>query len=293
LRITGHTAFCAKHDCGSPESMQRVWRPADAKEGRIDNPQWAQVPDAGDIASAGPELVSLLGVTGAVRMTCRVAENGPLKDCAAEEETPAGMGFGRAALKLADNYRLGRVQLEAGAIGRKVTVRVGFPPPELGPPYRPPSAHSARALALARQIANQFGAGDTGRLQTELQIAGYESKPPPGADPLIYEDAIAAFRTGSSQGRSTSIEMFANAWAATYSEEQLAAFTAFYDSAAGKAQQRRNDALTVATAQVATAVEIKIAAEARTIYCATHDCTAPPGAQPANAARPEPSTRKP
>ena len=87
--------------------------------------------------------------------------------------------------------------------------------------------------------------------------------------------------------------MFANAWAATYSEEQLAAFTAFYDSAAGKAQQRRNDALTVATAQVATAMEIKIAAEARTIYCATHDCTAPPGAQPANAARPEPSTRKP
>ncbi|HEV2532483.1 MAG TPA: TonB family protein [Phenylobacterium sp.] len=293
LRDAAHAAFCAKRDCGSAQALQRVWRPADPRDNRIDNPQWAAAPDAETVVAAEPELMALLGVPGAVRMTCSVATAGALDSCSVDEEAPGGLGFGRAALTLSDAYRLGRIQLDAGGLGRRVIVRAGFPAPELPPPFKGPVASSPRTLALARQLVTGLGTGDTAKLQVELQVASFESKRPPGADKRIYDDAIDAYRVGMNAVMARYAEDLANAWAGRVPEDQLAAMVAFYDSPAGKAQRQRSDALDVAAKQTVTAVTEKIEADARTTYCATHDCIQAPTSQPAKAARPEPSTRTP
>jgi hypothetical protein len=292
LREAGHAASCGKHDCGSPESLQRVWRPADPKDPRIDNPQWDLQPDAATMAAAEPEVMTILGLSGAVRLSCKVAADGTLKDCKVDEEAPVGFGFGRAALGLAGSYRLARLQLAAGGAGKTVTVRIGFSPPELGAAYAAPAPRSPQALAAARQIVAGTGVVEQARLETELQIAGYESKPPPGADPKIYADVIAAYREGAAKALADFAENIARVWAAAYSDQQLTTFQAFFESPAGKAQEARNAALNIAVEHALTPVHETIAAEARKIYCATHDCLAAPKAQ-SSTAKPEASTRKP
>jgi TonB family protein len=283
LRSAGHQAFCAKHDCGSPETVARVWRPIPG-EGRIDNPQWTQSPSDDDVEAAAPEVLPMLGVTGVVRLTCEADKQGTLSKCAVDEEAPARLGFGAAALKQVGDYRLSAVQLRAGAAGRKVTVRIGFPPPDLPPAVDLPKARSPQALALGRQIAGATMNSQT-RLQLELQIAGYESKIPSGADHQAFEDAIAAFRASADQAVARYLEVYASVYASRFNDEQLAGLAAFYASPAGKAAAERWSAVNVATTEAVGAVNLKVSEDARAIYCGTHDCTP--------VRRPSPAAAKP
>ena len=291
MRAAGHAAFCGRRDCGGPSAVQRVWRAAEARDDRIDIPQWDAIPDPADVA--GPQLMTALGVEGVVRMTCRVADDGALKACAVDEEAPAGLGFGEAALKLTDAYRLSSLQLKAGGAGRKVTVRVGFPAADLGKPWEVPKPRSDKALAVARQMVVDSGLAKTTSLQTELQVANFESRTPTRADKAAYAEAIAAYRTGAAQGVATVGEDTARLWSSIYTEDQLTAIEAFYQTPAGKAQKDRQAELEIAAGQAFADLERKISADARRTYCQTHDCTPATPAQPAKAVKPEASTRKP
>lgn len=291
LAATGQAAFCAKVRCLTAADVQRVWRPADPRDtGRIDIPQWAAEPDGESVGRAQPKVLGALGVSGLARLSCTVAPKGELKGCTADDEAPVGLGYGAAALTLAEAYRLSPLQLLAGAAGRRVTVRVGFAVTDLPKPLSlKPGA--ARAAALAHQIvAADTSVSDDARLQTELQITDFTTNVPKGADPKIYALAVDAYRTGAQKALADFLELSAANLTANYSEAQLAARAAFAATPAGKAQAGRSKELGIALENADSGVEIEVEADARTEFCKVHDCATP--APPAAARAPSPAQPK-
>jgi protein TonB len=67
----------------------------------IINPDWLRRPSAGDVAKVYPAEARAGRVSGHTVVDCLVGTNGTPHDCQVSEETPAAMGFGDAALKMA------------------------------------------------------------------------------------------------------------------------------------------------------------------------------------------------
>ncbi len=70
------------------------------------NADWAEVPKARGMAQVYPRRAFDLGLTGRVTLDCLVGLNGKLSSCSVLDETPAGYGFGDAALKWAPSFKM-------------------------------------------------------------------------------------------------------------------------------------------------------------------------------------------
>lgn len=71
---------------------------------------------------------------GAATLECRVSHDGRLRDCIVISETPAGQGFGQAALEAASRARLSREILAQAARDAKVRFTTRFRLDETGRP---------------------------------------------------------------------------------------------------------------------------------------------------------------
>lgn len=290
LRPEALKAFCATAACPTPAQLANVWRAQESRDGRIDNPQWLRDTAEYALIRAAPGPAAIVGLNGAVRMTCRVKKDGALDDCKADEELPQGLGYGAAALKLADAYRLSPIQLAAGAEGRRVTVRVGFPATTLPDPATPPKV-SDTALAAGRKLVDANESLATARRDIEVQILGFESRKPEAVDAKTYDALLEAYRTGAFAAAEAGLDMQARVWAAHRTEAELATLATFQASPAGKAFRERNGAADVALRNAAAFVARQITADGRAVFCKSRVCDAPP-VQP-TATSSEPSTRKP
>ena len=271
-RDAAHDAFCAARACGSPAELAAVWRAADPRDNRLDNPQWSEAPSSFALRRAAPALYDAIGLTGAVRLTCKVVKEGKLEGCGVDEELPKGMGYGAAAVSLTGQYRLSPIQL-TGAEGRKVTVRVGFTPTTLPDAQPPPAPKSARALELGRRIVDSDPDDEaTGRRTIELQILQYQAPMPKGVDGKTYDAAIEAYRTGSNAARTAGRAQTAAGWAAALSEDELSALAAYRATPAAKAQSERREALGVAMTKAAMYAAQAITADVHKALCATRTC---------------------
>jgi TonB family protein len=67
-------------------------------------PAWSKTPTAEEIEAAYPPAAASDGVEGTAVLLCRRTPVGSLEQCTVTEETPAGRGFGEAALRLAANF---------------------------------------------------------------------------------------------------------------------------------------------------------------------------------------------
>jgi TonB family protein len=69
-------------------------------------PSWRGRPSGDDIDLAMSKAGVRRGLSGQTTLLCEVADNGRMKACAVTEETPAGAGFGRAAMSLASRFEM-------------------------------------------------------------------------------------------------------------------------------------------------------------------------------------------
>ena len=105
----------------------------------IGRPEWSALPTAADMAAVMSGAAVKAGVYKArVVMECQVVAEGALGGCAAQTETPAGLGYGEAAVRLASTFRLS-VWTDEGlpAIGGKVRVPIRFDFDTVAPGARP------------------------------------------------------------------------------------------------------------------------------------------------------------
>lgn len=89
-------------------------------------PVWIAAPTAEDIRKNHPIRAAEREVRGAADLLCRVRDDAGILGCAVASENPDGYGFGSAALRVADLYRIAPMISGEPAIGRSVSLRVDF-----------------------------------------------------------------------------------------------------------------------------------------------------------------------
>jgi TonB family protein len=87
---------------------------------------WAKKPTSDQMWAVLPKLASEEGVGGKTSLRCTVSTEGALRDCAVEWEQPAGYGFGMAALKLTDQFRMKPAMRGGRAVEDEVSLPIHF-----------------------------------------------------------------------------------------------------------------------------------------------------------------------
>lgn len=72
----------------------------------IGNPSWLRLPDADDLARHYPDVALRRELEGSATISCTVTAKGSIGACEVVSETPAGAGFGPAAVKLSRYFRM-------------------------------------------------------------------------------------------------------------------------------------------------------------------------------------------
>lgn len=109
------------------------FRDPSAPEGRsrrIERPDWIDAPNQDQIMESFPREAREAGIAEGVGLvTCQVGNLGALFDCAASEEKPQGLGFGRSAVAVANKMRLSLWTSEGRPVlGGEVMFAVRFSP---------------------------------------------------------------------------------------------------------------------------------------------------------------------
>ena len=91
--------------------------------------RWAPSMRMRDLRRYFPRAALRQRIAGAAALDCLVVENDRVRDCRLLAEAPAGYGFGEAALRAEDRYRVEVVDLTSGerVYNERITVRAGFP----------------------------------------------------------------------------------------------------------------------------------------------------------------------
>ena len=101
----------------------------------IGKPKWTEAPNLDDLKAVYPKAATSAGAGQArVVLKCHVVDGGRMERCAVENEDPAGLGFGEAAVKLSPTFKVSVWSGEGlPTVGGEVRVPIRFdlsgPPP--------------------------------------------------------------------------------------------------------------------------------------------------------------------
>jgi TonB family protein len=94
----------------------------------ISKPVWETTPQGQAFAAAFGPKAQAAGLTeGHAVLTCTISATGALTDCGVKSETPAGAGFGDAALQVSRSFQMRPWTPEGQAmVGRKINLPLGY-----------------------------------------------------------------------------------------------------------------------------------------------------------------------
>ena len=109
----------------APPAAEPEPRPAPV----IRNPSWARQPTGEQMMRAYPDRALSRGIGGSATLNCLVQANGSVAGCDVVRESPAGQGFGRAAVSLSRYFGINPRTVDGAATGSRVIIDLRFVPP--------------------------------------------------------------------------------------------------------------------------------------------------------------------
>lgn len=102
----------------------------------VEKPDWRAKPGGADIARAYPSSLADRSISGRAKLTCRIGLDGRARDCQVVQEGPWGLGFGEAAIRLAERSLFYPQKVNGKPVdGGEMTVAFQFASPSPGARY--------------------------------------------------------------------------------------------------------------------------------------------------------------
>ena len=249
----------------------------------ITRPDWLRKPTGEDMAHNYPQAAVMMNLEGRTILHCSVAVSGRLEDCEVREETPKGIGFGKATLALSRGFLM-RPQTRDGVpvSGGQVNIPIAFRLP-VGEPYQeppPPAPKSSETLALALQFVAAAKATERTAQSYEQAATTFDEGRMPDVSAensgLIAKAIRAAYPIRLQEVADRQAQLYASLFTA----KELASLEAFFRTkAADVLYARTAEAQAFAAAETADGRRRQVAVS-RDIFCASHTCVpSAPGAE--------------
>lgn len=101
--------------------------------------EWLKRPGVDDFLAVFPEQARRQGISGRATLRCEVSARGTMQACIVVEETPAGFGYGAAALRLAPKFIMSPPMQDGRPVpGFLVRIPIVFNVPGPAPSRRAP-----------------------------------------------------------------------------------------------------------------------------------------------------------
>jgi TonB family protein len=215
----------------------------------LTKPEWLSTPSGDDMAKVYPPRAQRMNQAGAASIRCTIDTAGSLQDCVVVRESPAGFGFGAAALSLAAYFKMKPAQRDGRPIKSVLTIPIRFAlagqtnvAAEAEPPLPPPT--SPAALELARQVLALQGMSAGLKAQSQPAVAVLLGATVLKGDAKFDTVALEAFQQGLDDVVAAVIERHAQVMAAAMTEAQLRATLDYLESPAGSAWRAAGIAVT-------------------------------------------------
>lgn len=207
------------------------------QDSQVTKPEWLSIPSGDDMAKVYPDLAQRMNLAGRASIKCIIDTDGSLQDCQVVKESPAGFGFGAAALRLSAYFKMKPPQRDGRPIKGVLTLPIRFElagqtiiPADKEPP--PPT--SPAALELARQVLALQGMSAHLKAQSQPAVAGLLSEVVRAGDIKFDAAALNAYQQGLDDVVEAFVEHHARMMAAAMTEAQLRATIDYLDSPAGR-----------------------------------------------------------
>jgi TonB family protein len=240
------------------------------------NPDWAELPDADTLADHYPPLAMMMQLEGRAVIECKVAATGRLNNCSVESESPAGLGFGRATVAMADSFKMRPMSLDGAPVdGATVRVPLRFALPEEASSEAmtpTPAPRSPQALALGRRISAVVLDQAQWTRQVEGMLTMVEESENAGGGVTDTPERRAAYGAvrGAMLAAYTGLqERVAATYAADLTDAELTQIALFMETPAGRAFLKQDRKLGQELNQSAFAEMPKTAAQR---FCAQVRC---------------------
>ncbi|MEO8114915.1 MAG: TonB family protein [Phenylobacterium sp.] len=117
-------------------------------------PGWLRKPTAEDLMGVWPQSAMERGLGGKAVISCVVTTQGALRDCLVRSETPAGGGFGSAAIALTPQLLMKPATRNGAPVESRVEIPVNFPKPNLPTGSHMPGGGSMAPAFVDRAISD-------------------------------------------------------------------------------------------------------------------------------------------
>ena len=103
---------------------------------KVEDPDWLVKPEGADTIKYYPDVVSDRSISGSVVLDCVITERGRVDSCKIQQESPYGLGFGDASIKLLRDKGVFKPRkINGKPVEGEVTVPFSIMSPSLGADY--------------------------------------------------------------------------------------------------------------------------------------------------------------